>query len=125
MEPRVTRPSRITSLYTRTTVLIGSAKPIPCDPPLWVAIMVLTPITSPLIFSSGPPLLPGLIAASVWMKCWNCSADAGAVVALMMPNGDRSFQAKRRADRHRPVAHLNAVGIGDRHRRQRTLTCRS
>jgi len=28
----------------------------------------LIPITSPLEFSSAPPLLPGLIAASVWIK---------------------------------------------------------
>ena len=28
---------------------------------------VFTPITWPLLSSSGPPLLPGLIAASVWI----------------------------------------------------------
>ena len=33
--------------------------PMPWYPPLWVAIIVLTPITSPRIFSSGPPLFPG------------------------------------------------------------------
>src|SRR5687768_8316631 len=32
-------------------------------------INVFTPITSPLIFTKGPPLLPGLIAASIWIKC--------------------------------------------------------
>ena len=31
------------------------------------AIATLTPITSPSIFTSGPPLLPGLIEASVWI----------------------------------------------------------
>ena len=32
-----------------------------------VSICELTPITSPRPFSSGPPELPWLIAASVWM----------------------------------------------------------
>jgi len=30
--------------------------------------LVLIPITSPEPFNSGPPELPGLMAASVWMK---------------------------------------------------------
>ncbi len=35
----------------------------------WAAwmIAVLTPITSPREFTSGPPELPGLSAASVWI----------------------------------------------------------
>ena len=41
------------------------AKPIPCP---WATIAVLMPITSAFMFSSGPPLLPGLMEASVWMK---------------------------------------------------------
>ena len=52
------------------TVLIGMAKPIPTDPDspvLPVEIAALTPITAPLASMSGPPELPGLIAASVWM----------------------------------------------------------
>jgi hypothetical protein len=46
----------------------GIAKPTPafaCVPP--DAICALTPTTSPFRLSSGPPELPGLIAASVWM----------------------------------------------------------
>ena len=45
--------------------LIGIAKPTP-----WalVAIAVLIPMTAPVPSSSGPPLLPGLIAASVWIR---------------------------------------------------------
>ena len=38
--------------------------PLPLPP---VAIWELTPITRPLASSSGPPELPGLIGASVWM----------------------------------------------------------
>ena len=38
------------------------------------AIAELTPMTLPFMSSSGPPELPGLIAASVWialMKLWS------------------------------------------------------
>ena len=35
--------------------------------PLLEKMAVLMPITQPLVSSSGPPLLPGLMAASVWM----------------------------------------------------------
>ena len=49
-------------------VLIGIAKPMPTEPlepP--VAICELIPMTSPRASISGPPELPGLIDASVWM----------------------------------------------------------
>jgi len=42
------------------------AKPTPELEPLPLRIWLLTPITRPLPSSSGPPELPGLIAASVW-----------------------------------------------------------
>src|SRR5450759_3347392 len=45
--------------------LIGTAKPIPSALP---TLAVMTPITDPFASSSGPPLLPGLIAASVWIN---------------------------------------------------------
>ena len=50
-------------------VLIGTAKPMPTLPlPLPpVAICELIPMTWPCAFSNGPPELPGLIAASVWI----------------------------------------------------------
>ena len=37
------------------------------DPPA-LAMATLTPISCPLLLNSGPPELPGLIAASVWMN---------------------------------------------------------
>jgi hypothetical protein len=37
-------------------------------PPPVVMIAVLTPMTRPSTSTSGPPELPGLIAASVWRK---------------------------------------------------------
>src|SRR2546425_944944 len=69
-----------TSCWTR---LDGIAKPIE---PLRAA-MLLTPITSPAMFTSGPPEFPGLIAASVWMKSKPGAATVrGAPLRLTMPN---------------------------------------
>ena len=50
-------------------VSIGMAKPMPTFPPPLppVSICELIPITRPAASRSGPPELPGLIAASVWM----------------------------------------------------------
>ena len=44
---------------------IGIAKPMPLES---AAIAVLMPTTLAPASSSGPPELPGLIAASVWMR---------------------------------------------------------
>ena len=46
-------------------MLIGIAKPMPFA---LAAIAVLIPMTLPPASSSGPPLLPGLIAVSVWSR---------------------------------------------------------
>ena len=48
--------------------LLGTAKPIPMLPPLWLKIAVLIPTNSPRMLTNAPPEFPGLIAASVWMK---------------------------------------------------------
>ena len=40
---------------------------MPALAPLGLAICALTPISRPAESSSGPPELPGLIAASVWI----------------------------------------------------------
>ena len=48
--------------------LIGMAKPMPSAE---LAIAVLMPMTAPLASSSGPPLLPGLMAASVWSRLFS------------------------------------------------------
>ncbi len=44
------------------------AKPMPTEPPLGEKISELMPITSPSMSNSGPPELPRLMGASVWMK---------------------------------------------------------
>jgi hypothetical protein len=81
-------------------VSIGTAKPIPTLPlpPPPVSIWELMPITRPAASSSGPPELPGLIAASVWMTSrivkpfgaliWRCRALTTPVVSVRSrPNG--------------------------------------
>ena len=45
---------------------IGIAKPMPWAPPPMIAVAM--PTISPSTLTSGPPELPGLIEASVWMK---------------------------------------------------------
>ena len=49
------------------TLSTGSANPTPADAPEGENIAVLTPMSRPLLSSSGPPELPGLMAASVCM----------------------------------------------------------
>ena len=44
---------------------IGMAKPMPVESR---STAVLMPMTAPVASRSGPPLFPGLIAASVWMR---------------------------------------------------------
>ena len=49
-------------------MLEGMAKPMPIEPPDLEKIAVLMPTRRPSMVTSAPPELPGLIAASVWMK---------------------------------------------------------
>ena len=64
-----TLPDASSCATTDLTVFEGTAKPMPTlpspEPP--VSICELTPITSPRVLRSGPPLLPWLIGASVWI----------------------------------------------------------
>ena len=49
--------------------------------------MLLTPMTSPAMLTKGPPELPGLIAASVWMKSNpGAATESGAPLRLTIPN---------------------------------------
>ena len=70
---------------------------------------VLMPITSPRMLSSGPPELPGLIAASV---CSTCAERPLATVERPLEaaddaDADRVREAERVADGHHPVAGLH------------------
>ena len=62
-----TRPFLMRSGTTRFTTSTGTAKPMPALAPEGEKMAVLTPIRRPAESSSGPPELPGLIAASVWI----------------------------------------------------------
>ena len=51
----------------RRTATTGIEKPTPELTPVTLAMAELIPTTSPARLSSGPPELPGLMAASVWI----------------------------------------------------------
>ncbi len=60
-------PLEMSCCATRWTMLDGIAKPTPSLPPESLSIWALMPMTWPSESSSGPPELPWLIAASVWI----------------------------------------------------------
>ena len=70
----MTRPFSLSWTTTFLAMLDGMAKPMPMLPlspaKPEVRMLELMPMTSPFMLMSGPPLLPRLMAASVWMKSW-------------------------------------------------------
>ena len=67
--PLFVSPYLINWVITFDAALAGIAKPIPIEPDWPGAIIaVLIPITSPSKLNKGPPELPWLIEASVWIK---------------------------------------------------------
>mmetsp|Transcript_92971 Transcript_92971/g.258978 ORF Transcript_92971/g.258978 Transcript_92971/m.258978 type:complete len:244 (-) Transcript_92971:701-1432(-) len=64
---RRTKPLAIMLSTFFETRSIGMARPTPAKVPLPLRMAVFTPMTLPSLFNKGPPLLPGLIEASVWM----------------------------------------------------------
>jgi hypothetical protein len=99
---------------TTRTMAEGMAKPMPTLPPDFEKIAVLMPVSRPCMSTSAPPELPGLIAASVWMKdcasptptCVRASAEMMPCVTVWpTPNGI--------ADRQHEIADLQRVGIAD------------
>jgi hypothetical protein len=101
-------------------VLIGIAKPIPMlpsEPVSPVEIAELTPTTWPCAFSSGPPELPWLSAASVWMTRSNGRALRGrqrAVERADDPERDAAVESERVPDGGYLVSDVNAVGVAER-----------
>ena len=63
--PRATRPVAMIESATRRTTELGTAKPMPSFPPPRLEMAELMPMTAPSRLASGPPELPGLMAASV------------------------------------------------------------
>ena len=84
----MTLPFALICSSERMAVLIGTAKPRPSLPPLCEAICSLMPMTLPWLSISGPPELPWLMAASVWMPLgmvWPLAACRLRPVAETMP----------------------------------------
>src|SRR3546814_10543668 len=66
--PRSSLPPFISVSTIGLASSAGIAKPMPTLPPVGDRICELMPITLPCISNIGPPELPRLIEASVWMK---------------------------------------------------------
>ena len=82
---------------------------------------VLMPITSPREDTSGPPELPGLSAASVWMTSSIMRPGGRAQRAPQRGNharGHRGLEAKRIADGDRELAAPQLLGVAERRERQ-------
>src|SRR5204862_159505 len=93
------RPSRISRAATNRAVLLAIAKHSPCAGRI---IAVLTPITSPRVVTNGPPELPGLSAASVWMTS-----------SMSRPERDRSDHRLRVRVEQLIVVRLGAFALRD------------
>lgn len=63
----------------------GIANPTPDEAPEVEYMAVFMPIRFPKLSRSGPPLLPGLIAASVWMTSWIRRPVAAELISLLSP----------------------------------------
>ena len=68
IQPRRVWPYLRSWSMTSLAMLAGIEKPMPTVPPTGEKIAELMPTTLPSISNSGPPELPRLIGASVWMK---------------------------------------------------------
>ena len=112
---------------TALTVLLGMAKPTPLSLPWPVLVLEpeticeLMPMTSPAESSSGPPELPGLSAASVWITPLMV-APSGALICRFSggddAGGQRPVQPEWVPDRVCRVADLRLAGVGEDERVQ-------
>src|SRR5438034_895763 len=74
-----TRPCSTSCRRERFAELIGTANPTPSKPlPLSLLIWALIPMTSPRALNNGPPELPLLMGASVWIASTSAYADVRA-----------------------------------------------
>ena len=96
-------------------VEMGTAKPIPMKKPCWegLASAVTMPTTCPLRLSSGPPELPGLTAASNWMRPLQRRAALDVEIERFSPEMTPALSepdsAERVADGVGGVADLDAA----------------
>ncbi len=70
-----------------------------------MAIAVLMPITCPARLTSGPPLLPGLMAFLTVLDIARLGADN--------PGRHRGVESERAAYRQHPVTHTHGIGISE------------
>ena len=103
---------------------MGTAKPMPTKSvwSLGLARPVTMPTTWPALLSSGPPELPGLTAASNWMRCSSLRVALDgdrAVEGRHDAGGERVGEAERvahgedgRPDLHAAAEHGGHDGVG-------------
>src|ERR1700687_2874680 len=77
----------------------GIAKPSPSLPPPVLNIKVLRPTTLPSTSTSGPPLFPGFIGASVWIYTMGSSGSGCRATELTTPIVTEISQPFGAADR--------------------------
>src|SRR2546425_2764473 len=77
---RTTRPISRRSRRTAFALLIGTEKPIDCASS---EMNVLMPTTWPHRSTSGPPELPGLIGASVWIRSEEHTSELQSLAYLV------------------------------------------
>src|ERR1700727_2337406 len=84
---------------------------------------VFMPTTLPAISTSGPPELPGLMAASVWMKRWNwlLATPPGPGASSMERSLPDMIPAEGVSDGEDPIAYLCAGRVAELDGGQRLL----
>ena len=100
---------------------IGTAKPTPSLAPELVSICWLMPSTRAPASSSGPPELPGLIEASVWIapSIWNWVSDlTERSVAETIADRERLLLAEGAADRRHRLADREVAVVAELERVQ-------
>ena len=110
---RRTAPCSARSRATLSARSMGMAKPSPSLPPERDRMEALIPITSPRALTSGPPELPGLIEASVWiMPRWKPSSSPPGTMwrpsALTTPAVTEGSWFERRPPKGLPIATVHS-----------------
>ena len=103
------------------TVFDGTAKPMPSFPPESLSICELMPMTWPSRSRSGPPELPWLIAASVWIASLMAKLFGEVIVPVQGAHDsarDGLVEPERAADGDDLVADLDRARVAELKRRE-------